>query len=153
MILHYLINVVSPPVLPNLQLQPVSQEDDGKIFYRDGGNEYNIWFSRDTQSILPSVNNGTLGELLRGFFDYYAYKFAWGQDVISIRTKGGLLTKQDKGWITAKSRPGITVDGSETYKVKDRYIPASDLLLTSEGLTRFSAICSLSRTHLRLPTT
>ncbi|KAF8539701.1 hypothetical protein BDD12DRAFT_736574 [Trichophaea hybrida] len=125
MILHYLINIVSPPVLLNLQLQPVSQDaDDSEIFHRDGDNVYNIWFSRDTQSIPRSVNNAFVGELLRGFFDYYAYKFAWGQAVISIRTKGGLLTKQDKGWIAAKSRLGTTADGSETYEVKDRYLLA-----------------------------
>lgn len=59
-----------------------------------------------------------IGELLRGFFEYYAYAFQWGREVISIRTKGGLLTKQEKGWVAAVVRPG-KVENSE---VKNRYL-------------------------------
>lgn len=123
MILHYLINIVTPPVLPNLQLQPVpTGTDDGEIHYTEGDNQYNIWFAKDMRGMPPCENSFSLGELLRGFFDYYAYKFAWGQAVISIRTRGGLLTKQEKGWVAAKSRPGNAADGSETWEVKDRYV-------------------------------
>jgi DNA polymerase sigma len=123
MILHYLINIVQPPVLPNLQLQQIPEgTDDGQIHHTDGENIYNIWFSKDTKSIHPSLNKSSLGELLRGFFDYYSYKFAWGQSVISIRTEGGILSKQDKGWIGAKSRPANTADGTEKWEVKDRYV-------------------------------
>jgi terminal uridylyltransferase len=123
MILHYLINIVQPPVLPNLQLQPIPENtNDDEIHHAEGGYIYNIWFSKDTESMPHSRNKSSLGELLRGFFDYYLYKFGWGQSVISIRTEGGLLSKQDKGWIAAKSRPANTADGSETWEVKDRYV-------------------------------
>jgi DNA polymerase sigma len=123
MILHYLINIVQPPVLPNLQLQRIPEgTDDGQIHHTEGENIYNIWFSKDTKSIRPSLNKSSLGELLRGFFDYYSYKFGWGQSVISIRTEGGLMSKQDKGWIAAKSRPVDTADGTEKWEVKDRYV-------------------------------
>lgn len=123
MILHYLINIVQPPVLPNLQLQRIPENtSDDEIYHKQGENIYNIWFSKDTESIQPSLNTSTLGELLRGFFDYYSYKFGWGQSVISIRTEGGLLSKQDKGWTAAKSRAANTVDGNETWEVKDRYL-------------------------------
>jgi len=121
MILHYLINIVQPPVLPNLQLYPIPEGTaDSEIRHKEDGNEYNIWFAKDIKSIGPSRNTSSLGELLRGFFDYYSYKFAWGQSVISIRTQGGLLTKQDKDWVMAKSRQVNTLKGSETWEVKDR---------------------------------
>lgn len=124
MILHYLINIVSPPVLPNLQLEPVPEgTDESRVSYSEDGTNYNIWFSRQTgASLLATVNTDSLGELLRGFFDYYAYKFVWGQAVISIRTEGGLLSKQEKGWTAAISRPTVTADGSDSWEVKDRYV-------------------------------
>lgn len=40
--------------------------------------------------------------MLRGFFEYYAYEFNWNKDVISIRTKGGILTKFEKSRFTSR---------------------------------------------------
>jgi terminal uridylyltransferase len=123
MILHYLINIAQPPVLPNLQLHLIPEDTkDNELFYWEGNNKYDIWFFKDIAAIGTSANTASCGELLRGFFEYYAYKFQWGQSVISIRTEGGILSKQDKGWITAKTRPGGTADSGETWKVKDRYV-------------------------------
>ncbi|RSL65334.1 hypothetical protein CEP53_003741 [Fusarium sp. AF-6] len=123
MVLHYLVNVAEPFVSPNLQqlapplprgLSPVELE---KATLCRG---HDIRFWRNEEEILGlaqanqlNCNNATIGHLLRGFFEYYAHStmlstlssrgFDWGRDVLSLRTPGGLLTKQNKGWTGAKT--------------------------------------------------
>ncbi|KAK1777475.1 hypothetical protein QBC45DRAFT_330581 [Copromyces sp. CBS 386.78] len=131
MVLHYLINVVKPFVCPNLQqlapplppdLTPQQLED---VAFCKGRN---VHFWRDDQEIqrlaamgMINQNRDSIGHLLRGFFEYYAQNgslstlpgrgFDWGRDVISLRTQGGILSKQEKGWTGAKtvleSTPGV----------------------------------------------
>jgi DNA polymerase sigma len=58
-------------------------------------------------------NHDSVGVLLRGFFEYFAQNgqmstvnnrgFDWGREVLSLRTIGGILTKQEKGWVGAKT--------------------------------------------------
>ncbi|RSM07940.1 hypothetical protein CEP52_004940 [Fusarium oligoseptatum] len=123
MVLHYLVNVAEPFVSPNLQqlapplprgLSPIELE---KATLCRG---HDIRFWRNEEEILGlaqanqlNCNNATIGHLLRGFFEYYAHStmlstlssrgFDWGRDVLSLRTPGGLLTKQNKGWTGAKT--------------------------------------------------
>ncbi|PON21273.1 hypothetical protein TGAM01_v209864 [Trichoderma gamsii] len=123
MALHYLVNVVQPFVCPNLQqLAPTlpnnlsPAEVESTITCRG----YDVQFWRNEEEIvrLASQNqlNGnreSIGHLLRGFFEYYAQNgtmsngigkgFDWGRNVISLRTYGGILTKQEKGWTGAKT--------------------------------------------------
>lgn len=123
MVLHYLTNVVQPFVCRNLQLMapPVPpnllpEEIENNVSCKG----YNIQFWRNEEEIqhLAAINQinqniEPLGSLLRGFFEYYATNgplsngqgrgFDWGRDVLSIRTPGGLLSKQEKGWTGAKT--------------------------------------------------
>ncbi|KAK4043353.1 hypothetical protein C8A01DRAFT_32479 [Parachaetomium inaequale] len=124
MMLHYLVNVAQPFVCPNLQqlarpadpnLSPQQVEETVSCKGR------NIQFWRDEAEITRlardnalTQNRESVGELLRGFFEYYAKggqamfglpcrSFDWGRDVLSLRTHGGLLSKQAKGWTGAKT--------------------------------------------------
>lgn len=126
MMLHFLVNIAQPFVLPNLQqLAPppppnlTPQEIEETVVCRG----WNVQFWRDEAEIKRlaaenqlTQNRESIGELLRGFFEYYAKGggqplstlpgtrgFDWGRDVISLRTLGGLLTKQQKGWTGAKT--------------------------------------------------
>ncbi|KAK0665909.1 hypothetical protein QBC41DRAFT_399438 [Cercophora samala] len=120
MMLHYLINVAQPFVVPNLQLlgppiPPTMSKEEYEQQYTCKG--YPIHFWRDEGEIRRlaeanqlTVNRQSLGQLLRGFFEYYAHHnfktgkgFDWGRDVISLRTQGGLLRKTEKGWTGAKT--------------------------------------------------
>lgn len=109
MVLHYLVNVARPPVLMNLQLQaekaglPPEMVDGWKVrFWR---NEEEIMQSA-RQGVI-SQNKQPIGVLLRGFFEYFASNFhgtgfMWQKEVLSLRTQGGILSKQEKGWTGAK---------------------------------------------------
>lgn len=123
MVLHFLVNVAQPFVCPNLQqLAPAPPpnlspaEVEATIMCKG----YNVQFWRNEQEILQFAranqlnhNSDSIGHLLRGFFEYYAQSgmmssgsgkgFDWGRDVLSLRTQGGLVTKQDKGWTGAKT--------------------------------------------------
>jgi DNA polymerase sigma len=120
MVMHYLVNVVQPFVCPNLQL--LAPPDDPNVppeHYVCKG--YNVRFWRDEETIRHlaaqgqlNQNRQSLGQLLRGFFEYYAYPgnmssipgvrgFDWSHDVLSLRTPRGLLRKDVKGWTGAKT--------------------------------------------------
>jgi terminal uridylyltransferase len=119
MVLHYLINVANPPVLPNLQ-QPWRPHDNctahGVDTAQIEGWEVSFW--RREEEIKEAAKHGvlnrnkqTLGALLAGFFQYYSSQggypsFHWMGEVLSLRTKGGLLSKAEKGWVKAVTEQG-----------------------------------------------
>lgn len=117
MVIHYLTNVVRPPVLPNLQIiyrPPPPGRGSKEVTTVDG---CDVRFFNDENEIKARAkanawtnNRQPLGDLLRGFFAYYASNgrgaplggFDWVKNVVSIRTRGGILTKSEKGWTAAK---------------------------------------------------
>lgn len=126
MVLHYLMNVASPPVIPNLQYLAKTEDSwypDRKIPLVDG---FDIRFLREPKDIQhlqetnSNKNNESTPQLLRGFFRYYATRegFFWTRDVISIRQPGGIMSKAQKGWTEAK-----WVEGRNT-NVRLRYLLA-----------------------------
>ncbi|KAJ2893301.1 hypothetical protein MKZ38_008805 [Zalerion maritima] len=115
MTLHYLVNVAEPFVCPNLQ--ELGQAHPGSEQMCKGRD---VRFWRDEEEIkrlasqnLLNQNQDSIGALIRGFFEYFAERgpmrdgkhrgFDWGRDVLSLRTHGGLLSKQQKGWTGAKT--------------------------------------------------
>ncbi|KAK6430431.1 hypothetical protein LTR95_013414 [Oleoguttula sp. CCFEE 5521] len=129
MVLHYLTNIARPAVLPNLQ-QPwrpspsctpqsadISSVDDFTVdFWR---REAEITGAASAGQLTP--NRQSIGALLAGFFTYYSSQggypqFHWMNEVISLRSQGGLISKQDKGWTKA-----VTEEG-EGKKVQHRYL-------------------------------
>lgn len=132
MVLHYLINVAKPPVLPNLQHIPAPMIDHPDNTTLEG---YTVRFWRDEAAIAATVQRGQMnsnsestGSLLRGFFHYFGtnqppYSFDWMTQVLSLRTIGGILTKQSKGWTGAKT---VTTEArnesDEKKEVRHRYL-------------------------------
>ncbi|KAL1965425.1 hypothetical protein VTN77DRAFT_5681 [Rasamsonia byssochlamydoides] len=117
MVIHYLTNVVQPPVIPNLQIiyrPPPPGRGPKEVTTVDG---CDVRFFNDENEIKARAkanawtdNRQSLGDLLRGFFAYYGSNgrgaplggFDWVKSVVSIRTRGGILTKSEKGWTAAK---------------------------------------------------
>ncbi|KAI7175937.1 PAP/OAS1 substrate-binding domain-containing protein [Hortaea werneckii] len=129
MVLHYLMNIARPPVIPNLQMpwRPHQQCTPHGATGKDvDGWIVNFW--RNEEEIIQAVQNGqmspnreSLGSLLAGFFHYYSSvgqgpKFHWTQQVISLRSPGGILTKQEKGWVKA------VTEESDGKRVQHRYL-------------------------------
>lgn len=153
MVLHFLINIADPPVLPNLQLIQKAAEDpspdNDEII--DG---YTVRFWRSENEIIDLARSGQLahntrdnvGSLLRGFFHYYTHQgyysphggFCWAKDVISIRTNTGILPKKEKGWTEAKT---ITIESTgadgDAREIKQRYLLAiEDPFETDHNIAR-----------------
>ncbi|KAF2761106.1 PAP/OAS1 substrate-binding domain-containing protein [Pseudovirgaria hyperparasitica] len=135
MVLHFLANIASPPVIPNLQLSwRPPQEGSWRSSPPDEHyiNNYDVrfWSNEDEIKHLAeerrlTTNNEPIGALLRNFFQYYAHPavsfgtgrgFQWTQDVLSLRTAGGTMKKAVKGWTGAKT---TTVGHQE---VRNRYL-------------------------------
>jgi terminal uridylyltransferase len=135
MVLHYLVNVASPPVCPNLQHYLPQATDMNSLSerFKDakkiGGYEVRFW--RNEEEIIRAAEEGRLTQnrqplaaLLCGFFQYYASQgghgrqnsFYWTQEVLSLRTPGGILSKQEKGWV------GATTIVTAEKKVTNRYL-------------------------------
>lgn len=129
MVLHYLMNVAQPPVLPNLQLpwrpsQQCTPQGASKVEV-DG---WDVDFWRDENEIMSAVQSGqmssnqeSLGSLLAGFFQYYSSQgsgpqFRWTTSVLSLRSQGGVLTKESKGWVKA------TTEENAGKRVQYRYL-------------------------------
>jgi terminal uridylyltransferase len=125
MVLHFLVNVAKPPVVPNLQ--HAFGANNREIM----AHGYNISFWSDEGHIRHlaaqkqlTQNTEPLGVLLRNFFHYFAAQgpqvigggFNWMKDVISIRTPMGILSKEGKEWTGAKT---VTIDNRE---VRQRYL-------------------------------
>ncbi len=152
MVLHYLVNIANPPVVPNLQTSPLRLQDQlsASEVSLEG---YNIHFFRNEEKILDLAHRGQLtfnreplGSLLQGFFLYFAQQghgspsggFAWIQDTLSLRTPGGIIPKQAKGWTGAKVE---TVDlsgpGPQTKEIRQRYLFAiEDPFETNHNIAR-----------------
>ncbi|KAK4943731.1 hypothetical protein LTR66_014584, partial [Elasticomyces elasticus] len=126
MVLHFLMNMTRPAVIPNLQsawrpaancTPPMSDP-----LMVDG---FKVAFWREEQEIMNAAKNGwltrnrdSLGVLLRGFFQYYGTNggFMYMRDVLCLRVPGGLLTKEYKGWTGAKT----TI--ADNKEVRHRYL-------------------------------
>lgn len=80
MVLHYLQEPCQPPVVPSLQMAYPEIFDGTR-------NVLNLSLENPASRIARegSSNQATLGELLVGFFRYYAEQFNWEDDVISVR--------------------------------------------------------------------
>lgn len=135
MVLHYLVNVASPPVCPNLQHHLPQATDMSSLSerFKDAKkiSGYDVRFWRNEEEIVRAAQEGRLTQnrqplaaLLCGFFQYYASQggygrqntFHWTQEVLSLRTPGGILSKQEKGWVSA-----TTIVTAEK-KVTNRYL-------------------------------
>lgn len=135
MVLHYLVNVAQPPVCPNLQQcwRPPTDIKGLEQMFKDTVVEgYAVRFWRNEQEIMQEARSGRLtrntqsiGALLRGFFQYYASPpaygprpptFFWTNEVLSLRTPGGIRTKAEKGWTGAKT----TISAGK--EVRHRYL-------------------------------
>jgi terminal uridylyltransferase len=123
MVLHYLVNIAQPFVCPNLQLlhrDPPSHLPQAEIDAQTIclGRDVRFWRNESEIKSLSSRgmlnhNHDSVGLLLRGFFEYFAQGgqmttvqsrgFDWGREVISLRTQGGIMSKQEKGWVGAKT--------------------------------------------------
>ena len=152
MVLHYLVNIANPPVLPNLQRSPLMLQDEmsPKEISLEG---YNIQFFRNEEKILDLARRGQLtfnreplGSLLQGFFHYFAQQgygspsggFAWTLDTLSLRTAGGIISKQTKGWTGAKTDTiDLSGPGPQTKEIRQRYLFAiEDPFETDHNIAR-----------------
>lgn len=124
MVLHYLMNVARPPVIPNLQSLAVAEGSwDSQPVEKFEG-KYDIRFWNDPIKLQAYKaeqprNRESTGHLLRGFFWYFSARegFNFKNDIISIRTRGGILKKFHKGWTEAKW-------ADQNKSVRQRYLLA-----------------------------
>ena len=152
MVLHYLVNIANPPVVPNLQASRMRLQDEMSAKEVSLGG-YNVQFFRNEEKIIElahrgqiTLNREPLGSLLQGFFHHFAQQgydsplggFAWTHDTLSLRTIGGIISKEAKGWTGAKTD---TVDlsgpGSQTKEIRQRYLFAiEDPFETDHNIAR-----------------
>ncbi|MCJ1410707.1 hypothetical protein MMC19_004793 [Ptychographa xylographoides] len=133
MVLHYVVNIASPPLAPNLQISWKASSNQKPEDLECSGCDVRFW--RDEQAIRSAACRGLLtqnyqsvGSLLRGFFQYFAQEgryggFSWSHNVLSLRTHGGLVSKQEKGWTGARTEVIEPIlPGGEVKEVKHRYL-------------------------------
>ena len=141
MVLHFLANVAFPPVVPNLQLAwkpSPSGHWNAPLDSQTTVEGYDVRFWRNEAEIIDLAGKGMLtqsrcplGLLLLQFFEYYTAQgshvigrgFNWSMDVVSLRTRGGLLTKQAKNWTGARTTVAQPAQpGQHKKEVRHRYL-------------------------------
>lgn len=98
LVLFFLTHVKRPAVLPNLQRIPPARTLSQEEVELNG---HNIYFYDDVATLRQewaSQNMENVGELLIDFFRYFSKEFAYSKDVISLRTEGGLIAKDNEAW-------------------------------------------------------
>ncbi|KAM0747830.1 PAP/OAS1 substrate-binding domain-containing protein, partial [Meredithblackwellia eburnea MCA 4105] len=98
LVIHFLVHVKQPPVLPNLQRLPLTRNYELHELEAEG---HDIYFMDDLDSLSlwwKTSNNDTVGELLVDFFRHYAHQFDYNRLVLSLRSENGYVTKESKGW-------------------------------------------------------
>lgn len=153
MVLHYLANIVEPAIIPNLQQcgRAFRDQSPENSLLVDGCN-VRFWRSeneirdRSRRKLMTKNHEDSIGIIICGFFHYFAHQnmytpaggFNWLNDVLSLRTRGGLLRKKDKGWTEAKSvvtEP--VVPGQEPKEIRYRYLLAiEDPFETEHNIAR-----------------
>ena len=137
MVLHYAVNIAVPPLCPNLQQQLSPLRGGAKGVPREC-NGYNVQFWRDIHQIQLASDRGmfkknaqSVASLLRGFFEYFAgghpgpKAFHWVEEVLSIRTVGGLTRKRDKGWLAARiEKVAARLPDLPKQEIRHRYLLA-----------------------------
>jgi terminal uridylyltransferase len=123
LVLHFLINVAQPPVLPNLHIDFGPQQIlivNGRSISLD--NEKGC--AEAAAAGLLTRNTSELGVLLRNFFVYYGWHgragrlpggFDWASSVVAIRLKGGLMAKAQKLWTTTSTAQADGVAARKKY--------------------------------------
>ena len=138
MVLHYVVNIANPPLAPNLQISWKAPPNEPSEDISCNGCDVRFWRSEKdirlaAQRGMLTQNRYSLGSLLRGFFHYFAHEgrdvphggFSWGRSVLSLRSYGGLLTKQAKNWTGARTETiEPTVPGQYAKEIRHRYLLA-----------------------------
>ncbi|XP_065052876.1 speckle targeted PIP5K1A-regulated poly(A) polymerase-like isoform X1 [Rhopilema esculentum] len=132
MVIHYL-QQCDPPVLPCLQEKA---ETNTKECFIDG---WNCYYDTNFKPNKTNHNPSSFGELLFGFFKYFA-KYNWSEHVLSIssvklQTKGNFLAKLDAVGLRTKFRVGpvCIVDPFEaTHNVAQNLTEAGQVNLKTE---------------------
>ncbi|KAN0065481.1 hypothetical protein ACQY0O_001317 [Thecaphora frezii] len=146
--LYFLTHVKRPAVLPNLQRIPPTRPLKPEELELNG---HNIYFYDDVATLRKewtSQNTENVGELLIEFFRYFSKEFSYSKDVISLRTEGGLLSKDSKNWnaelcIEDPFQMGYNVSRTVTkdglYTIRGEFMRASRILMNPKS-QRVSAL-------------
>lgn len=138
LMIFFLSHVKRPVVLPNLQQIPPSATSTRSANVTLNGN--NIYFYDDVATLRKewsSSNTENVGELLIDFFRYFSKEYVYSKDVISIRTEGGLLSKDGNVWsselcIEDPFQSGYNVARTVTrdglYTIRGEFMRASRIL-------------------------
>jgi len=95
LVIHYMQSL-QPPVLPNLQVLAKESQESVPVTDNKWGTQdrWETKFVEDFSALPPSWNTHGVGELLIGFFSFYANMFDWKTHAVCIRL----------------NRPGIAID-------------------------------------------
>ncbi|PWN53249.1 hypothetical protein IE53DRAFT_360142 [Violaceomyces palustris] len=142
LVLFFLTHVKRPAVLPNLQRIPPTRPLSPEEVELNG---HNIYFYDDVATLRKewsSKNKENVGELLIDFFKYFSKEFSYSKDVISLRTEGGLMSKDTKAWtaelcIEDPFQMGYNVSRTVTkdglYTIRGEFMRASRILVNRSG--------------------
>ncbi|KAE8258669.1 hypothetical protein A4X13_0g1538 [Tilletia indica] len=151
LVLFFLCHVKRPPILPNLQRIPPSRPLNPEEVELNG---HNIYFYDDIATLRQewsSQNTENVGELLIDFFRYFSKEFSYSRDVISLRTEGGLMSK-DKDWtselcIEDPFQLGYNVSRTVTkdglYTIRGEFMRATRILLGNKHQRMSNLIAEL----------
>ncbi|RAL63280.1 hypothetical protein DID88_004356 [Monilinia fructigena] len=107
MVLHYLMNIAQPPVLPNLQhmnKEPPAHLSPSEKAAQTSCDGQDVRFWRNETEIRSLAERKMLTHNHDSMTTVHGVRgFEWGREVLSLRSKYGILSKQEKGWVGART--------------------------------------------------
>ncbi|KAL7009365.1 hypothetical protein EMMF5_000996 [Cystobasidiomycetes sp. EMM_F5] len=105
LILHYLTNVLQPPLLPNLQHLACLHRAQIPSYESSFITESDILAKYWTQD-----NNDSIGKIIIGFFEHFHTLYRYGRDVISLSLEGGLYAAVGNGEVPHGSQVQLVIE-------------------------------------------
>ena len=123
------LQICQPPVIPNIQ------QGEKRILKKVEGEEYDLTMHQNPSQLIKQLNQQNIGQLVLEFFEFFATKWPWDENVLSIRT-GQMISRKDKNWPEQKPKVMDSIIDEKIQRLGKHSLPVEDPFDLMHDLSR-----------------